>query len=56
MSWTLQIREKVKKRFQRLPAKDQRKIREALFVNGKWGQPLFMIYYTYAKSRENRCW
>ncbi|NCO25256.1 type II toxin-antitoxin system RelE/ParE family toxin [Candidatus Parcubacteria bacterium] len=31
MSWTLQIREKVKKCFQRLPAKDQRKIREDLF-------------------------
>ena len=22
----------------------------------KWGQPPFIIYYTYAKSRENRCW
>jgi len=31
MSWALQIREKVKKRFQRLPDKDQRKIRETLF-------------------------
>jgi len=31
MSWALQIREKVKKRFQRLPDKYQRKIRETLF-------------------------